>query len=290
MGPSYLQSIGVSGRDQVQKIGFPLITNLQHNASHDMSLGGSVKVIPEVGPFASADAGWLIPLLVLFAAYIVRGMCGFGSGLIAIPLLSLFLPLTLAVPLVVILDFLASAGQGVANRHAIAWREVGRLLPFGLLGVLLGLSAFHLVDPLILRRAMGAFVLFYAVYSLWSPEVTRAGAWWAVPAGLGGGSIGTLFGTGGPFYVTYLKARGLGKEAFRPTFATIFLLDASARIAGYVGTRIADVGLLRWLAFGVPVMMVAMYLGGHIHTRISPLAFGRAISLLLVFSGLSLLR
>lgn len=234
--------------------------------------------------------GWLVPLSVLFAAYVVRGMCGFGSGLIAIPLLSLFLPLTLAVPLVVILDFLASAGQGISNRHAIAWGEVGRLLPFGLMGVALGLSVFHLVDPLILRRAMGVFILLYAFYSLWSPQVGKARSWWAVPAGIGGGAIGTLFGTGGPFYVTYLKARGLGKEAFRPTFATLFLLDASARIAGYVGTRIAEVGLLQWLAIGVPVMMVAMYIGGHIHTRISAAAFGRAISVLLVLSGIALLR
>ncbi len=244
----------------------------------------------EVNELLVAGPGWVVPLLVLFCAYVVRGMCGFGSGLIAIPLLSLFLPLTLAVPLVVVLDFLASAGHGISNRHAIAWREVGRLLPFGLMGVALGLSVFHLVDPLVLRRAMGAFVLLYALYSLWSPQVGKASPWWAAPAGIGGGSIGTLFGTGGPFYVTYLKARGLSKEAFRPTFATLFLLDASARIAGYVGTRIAEVGLLQWLAAGVPLMMVAMYVGGHIHTRISAIAFGRAISALLVLSGIALLR
>lgn len=244
----------------------------------------------EIFPAVPNGSGLLVPLLVLFLAYVVRGMCGFGSGLIAIPLLSLFLPLTLTVPLVVILDFLASAGQGIANRQAIAWGEVGRLLPFGLVGVALGLSVFHLVDPLILRRAMGAFVLLYALYSLWSPRIGEASPWWAVPAGMGGGSIGTLFGTGGPFYVTYLKARGLSKEAFRPTFAILFLLDASARIAGYVGTGIVKVGLFQWLAVGVPAMMLAMYLGGHIHTRISAVVFGRAISVLLLLSGLALIR
>ncbi len=233
---------------------------------------------------------WVLPALILLAAYVVRGMCGFGSGLIAIPLLSLLMPLSLAVPLVVILDFLASAGHGIGNRRAIAWGEVLRLLPFGLLGVGIGLSAFHLVDPLWLKRSMGAFVLLYALYSLWAPQVGAASPWWALPAGIGGGTIGTLFGTGGPFYVTYLKARGLDKSAFRPTFATIFLLDASARITGYVTARIADTALLGWLALGVPVMLVAMYLGGRLHARVSPVTFNRAISVLLVFSGISLLR
>ncbi len=237
------------------------------------------------------SSDFLIPATaVLTLAYVVRGMCGFGSGLIAIPVLSLFLPLTLAVPLVVILDFLASAGQGISSRRSIVWREVLWLLPFGLVGVALGLSAFHLLDPLILKRAMGGFVLAYALWSLWAPDWHGVSRWWGVPAGLGGGAIGTLFGTGGPFYVTYLKARGLDKTAFRPTFATLFLLDASVRITGYVGTRIADTRLLQWLALGVPVMMLAMYIGGRIHAHTSPLVFNRAISLLLVISGLSLLR
>lgn len=235
------------------------------------------------------DYGLLLASGVLFVAYMVRGMVGFGSGLIAIPVLSLAMPLTVAVPLVVILDVLASGAQGVRNRQAIAWREVGLILPFGLVGVGLGLSVFHLVDPLVLRRAMGAFVIAYAVYSLWSPGVAQASRWWALPAGIGGGGIGTVFGTGGPFYVTYLKARGLHKTAFRPTFATLFLLDASARVAGYVGTGIIDVDLLQWLAMGVPVMIVAMYLGGHLHAQVGPSVFSRAISVLLVVSGISLM-
>src|SRR5262249_44502311 len=46
--------------------------------------------------------------LVLFLAYFVRGMAGFGSGLIAVPLLSLVSPVTAVVPLVVSLDYLGS--------------------------------------------------------------------------------------------------------------------------------------------------------------------------------------
>jgi hypothetical protein len=42
--------------------------------------------------------------LVLLLAYWVRGMAGFGSGLIAVPLLTLAWPVTVVVPLVVALD------------------------------------------------------------------------------------------------------------------------------------------------------------------------------------------
>ena len=40
--------------------------------------------------------------LILLLAYWVRGMTGFGSGLVAVPLLTLMWPVTVVVPVVVV--------------------------------------------------------------------------------------------------------------------------------------------------------------------------------------------
>lgn len=231
----------------------------------------------------------MLAVFVLFVAYLVRGICGFGSGLIAIPVLSLLLPIQMAVPLVVMLDFLASAGQGGANRKLIQLPEVGSLLPFALAGVGIGITLFQVLDATVLKVALGVFVICYALYSFWEPTVRPVSRFWAAPAGLAGGTIGTLFGTGGPFFVTYLKARGLDKSQFRATFAAVFLIDASFRISGYLGTGIVTVDLLRWLAMGMPIMVAGMYLGGRLHTNIPPRTFSIAISVLLLFSGVGLM-
>ncbi|HEX4994689.1 MAG TPA: hypothetical protein VFX87_06960 [Methylomirabilota bacterium] len=61
--------------------------------------------------------------LVVVLAYWVRGMAGFGSGLIAVPLLSLMWPVTLVVPIVVALDYLGSASQGIKSADQVAWGE-----------------------------------------------------------------------------------------------------------------------------------------------------------------------
>ena len=75
---------------------------------------------------------------VLFLAYLVRGIAGFGSGLIAVPLLSLFAPVTSVVPVVVALDYIGSLSQSVRNLGDIAWREQIALVPFMLVGILSG--------------------------------------------------------------------------------------------------------------------------------------------------------
>ena len=226
---------------------------------------------------------------IIFLAYLVRGICGFGSGLIAIPVLSLMFPLKVAVPLVVMLDYLASAGHGVSLRQSIQWKEIARLIVPALFGVSAGLLIFHKVDAELLTRFLGGFVFLYALYALWGPEMPRASSWWALPAAFSGGAVGTLFGTGGPFYVTYLKARQLDKTAFRATFACIFILDGAARVTGYVGTAAVDIQLLFLLAMSLPVMILGMYLGGKIHTNLSAEIFTRGISIMLLVSGASLM-
>ena len=226
---------------------------------------------------------------IILIAYLVRGICGFGSGLIAIPVLSLLLPLKVAVPLVVILDYLASAGQGASLRQSIQWDEVRRLIIPALIGVAAGLMIFHNVDADLLSRLLGGFVFLYAIYALWGPKMPKVSKWWAVPAAISGGTIGTLFGTGGPFYVTYLKARQLDANAFRATFACMFLLDGAARVTGYLSTAVINLQLLALLAMSLPVMILGMYLGGKIHTSLSAQTFTRGISILLLASGVSLM-
>ena len=231
-----------------------------------------------------------IAAVIICSAYLVRGIAGFGSGLIAIPLLALLMPLTVAVPLIVLLDYLASASHGIKHRESIQWKDLLPLLPFSVTGVLMALYLFRSVDAEVLRYGLGGFLLLFAVYSLFSfTPKAKPSLLWAVPGGTLGGFIGTLFGTGGPFYVLYLKIRGLDKTQFRATFATIFLLDGVGRIFGYALSGFFDLDLVKIIAVAIPLMAIGMYIGGHIHTNMSQQTFQRGISLLLVFSGLSLL-
>lgn len=232
----------------------------------------------------------LIAAVVIAGAYFVRGLAGFGSGLIAIPLLALMLPLSVAVPLVVLLDYLASSSHGIRHRELIHWRDLLPLLPFSLAGVVLALFLFKQIDAVLLGKALGAFIILFALYTLSSlAPRQQGGRLWAIPAGSLGGLIGTLFGTGGPFYVIYLKLRGLEKSDFRATFAMIFLLDGAGRLIGYLVSGFYDLDVMLLIAASVPIMMIGMYLGGHVHAEISQQTFQRTISLLLIGSGLALL-
>ena len=74
---------------------------------------------------------------VVFIAYVVFGMTGFGAAMVAVPILAQFMPLSVAVPLVVLFDLACGAGR--RNWRQVS-RELARLFPWMLLGIFLGVT------------------------------------------------------------------------------------------------------------------------------------------------------
>ena len=60
---------------------------------------------------------WSIMLLAIAAAYIVFGIAGFGTALVAGPVLIHFMPLATLIPLLVVLDFIAAFGNLLPARQ-----------------------------------------------------------------------------------------------------------------------------------------------------------------------------
>ncbi len=77
--------------------------------------------------------------MALAAAYAARGVAGFGSGVIATPLLTLVLPLSTTAPLITVIGFFVSLRQAVRDWPLIQWRSVAVFIPGSLVGVALGL-------------------------------------------------------------------------------------------------------------------------------------------------------
>lgn len=234
-------------------------------------------------------AQWAFVAAVLFAAYFVRGIAGFGSALVAVPLLALLLPLSLVVPVVILLDYLGSASHGIGNRRDIQWHELWPQLPFSLIGIVTALYLLSELEPGLLTTALGCFVIGYAVYSLLPLPELRASKLWAAPSGFLAGLVGSLFGTGGPFTVIYLTMRGLDKVAFRGTIATVFLIDGGMRLVGFTMSGFFGRETLLFALISLPVMAIGLYVGGHIHTSLSRQAFVRIVAAVLLGSGVALL-
>lgn len=228
---------------------------------------------------------------IFLAAYFIRGITGFGSGLLAVPLLALFLPLQFVVPLVLLLDFTASLVIGGLHFKRVQWNEIGILIPFSIVGVGLGTSLLVNLPQVPMLIALATFVLIFAVRSVLNIHGDKpASRAWAIPASLTGGTVGGLFGTGGPPYVIYLTHRIRDKGELRATLSALFFAEGLTRIASFL-----IVGLLMtaqvWGAYliALPLVLGALYLGGRAHVGLDPTQMTRLVGVLLLVSSVSLL-
>lgn len=229
--------------------------------------------------------------VTIAAAYTVFGLTGFGAAMVAVPILVQFMPLQAVVPMLLVLDLVATTLVGLRNWQSVSRAELMRLLPCMVVGVALGTTVLARVDSRWLLVALGVFVLAMTARA-WmaaSAQAAPAARGWSVPAGVVGGVFSALFGTGGPVYTMYLSRRLPQLDQFRSTIAAVILVSALMRLAAFVGSGLLQGEVLRSAAFAVPFSVLGLVAGGQLRKRISPDAVRRALLVFLAASGLSVL-
>lgn len=232
--------------------------------------------------------------VVMLLAYGLRGSTGFG-GAVGMPLLALVIPIKILVPVWTLLGFASSVAILGRDRRHVARRDFVAFVPWCLAGIAIGLYLFKTLDARTLARGLGALVLSYASYSLWTTLRPRALRHWlprvAGPiAGTLAGAVGTLFGTmGSVFFAMYLDSRVLTKDAFRATMSAMLLTLSTVRGIGYfaVGEFTRDAWLVFAAAF--PLMLAGIYIGDRIQVKIDEQTFKRLVCVTLFLCGIPLL-
>jgi uncharacterized protein len=232
-------------------------------------------------------ADMIMVICIVTSAYFIRGITGFGSGLISVPLLALSFPLTFAIPLILALDFTASIALGGINRKETQWGEIKFLLPAGLLGGAIGIYALLKLPPTPVLVALGIFTMFFGFRNVFglNPEgqVHRG---WAIPAGFAGGATGALFGVGSPPYVMYLSRRLQEKGQMRATFSWLIAVDGAARLIWFaIAGLLFDGKLLFAYAVCLIPMAFGLYTGNKVHLDMTSAGMLKAVGMLLVLSG-----
>jgi uncharacterized membrane protein YfcA len=232
-------------------------------------------------------ADMIMVICVVTSAYFIRGITGFGSGLISVPLLALSYPLTFAIPLILALDFTASIALGGINRKQTEWSEIKVLLPAGLIGGVIGIVALLKLPPTPVLVALGVFTMFFGFRNVFGLQpVGQIHKGWAIPAGFAGGATGALFGVGSPPYVMYLSRRLSDKSKMRATFSWLIAVDGAARLIWLaIAGLLFDHELLIAYAVCLLPMAFGLYTGNKVHLDITSDGMLKTVGTLLVISG-----
>ena len=233
---------------------------------------------------------WLLIEVGVIAAYLVFAIAGFGTALVAAPILIHFMPLSRIIPLLVMLDFLAAFSNLLPSRQLVVRGELLRLLPCMAIGCTLGVLFLLTLKSDMLLLLMGVFLIGYSLYSLAvKVRPTQLAAAWAIPMGTTGGLFGALFGSGGFLYAIYLNGRLTDKSQARATQSALISCSTVVRLSLFVVTGVyAQLSLWVLAVCLLPAMIVGSLIGRRMVMRMSRETFVRVVTWLVLISGIAL--
>ena len=218
---------------------------------------------------------------------------GFGAGFgsLAVPLMALAVTVPQAaailMPVLLVMDLLGMA----AFRNDVDRRLLRFLLPFGLLGIVIGALLFKLLDAKLVAGIVGGFtLLFLAQRLIFAPKANSPPPppWLGAVLTTTSGFTSFIAHAGGPPINAYVIPLKLKPVLFTGTMAFFFFFINLAKWLPYAWLGLLDTrNLLTSLAL-LPFAPIGVWVGVRIAHRIQPLLFYRLVYVGMLLTGIKL--
>lgn len=201
-----------------------------------------------------------------------------------VPLLLLVYDPATVIPVNAALAIFTTATIAFDARREVELKAIGLLLPFSLLGLVLGVEVLRAANPDHIRVAVGVVVVVSALLLFRGARLPGTGSRWG--DGVAGGTSGLLatsVGISGPPVILLLASRGLPKRAFRANLALYFVFTSFASLVALYLRGLVEPSHLLLAVVLVPATFAGKVAGTALLDRFSERAF-RSLTLALILA------
>jgi uncharacterized membrane protein YfcA len=227
---------------------------------------------------------------ILFLATVIRSALGFGEALVAVPLLALAIPVTVAAPVAVLVSITVAAVVVVRDWRLIQLRSAAWLIGATIFGAPLGLLLLAQAPEQTTKAVLGIVIVLVSGYFLIVPRrsaLTSDRFAWLF--GFAAGILGGAYGMNGPPLAIYGTLRGWTPDQFRATLQGYFLPASVAVMAGYWYIGLWTPAVTSYYLIALPWIAFAIVAGRWLGRRLDVKTFVVWVHAGLVVIGLILL-
>lgn len=229
--------------------------------------------------------------IVSLLAGFIQGLTGFGSVLLSLPLMALFLDMKTAVPLVALYATVLSLILLVQLREHWRWADIYPLFLGSIPGIPLGVVFLKQMDPFWVKLIIGAVLILYSLYGLlWKPAVLEMKKRWIYVFEFASGFLGGAIAAAGPPVIVYTSLQPWSKDRIKVTLQGFF--TASGIVVVFfqaLGGLVTGTVLVYFLA-AVPLLVVGTWAGSLLYGRVREEAYRKILFVFLAILGVMMLR
>jgi len=233
--------------------------------------------------------------LVTVPAVLLLGVSksGFGAGFgsLAVPMMALAVTVPQAaailMPVLLLMDLLGMA----AFRKDFDLKLLKFLVPFGMLGIVIGALLFKVLDPRVVAGIVGGFTLLFLAQRLLFPPRADSVAppkWVGAILTATSGFTSFIAHAGGPPINAYVLPMRLSPVRFTATMAFFFFVINLCKWIPYGWLGLLDLRNMSTSLVLLPVAPIGVWVGVKIARRINPVLFYRLVYLGMFLTGTKL--
>ena len=211
----------------------------------------------------------------------VKGLIGFGLPIIALSILSLFIPIEFALALIVFPIFATNfllAIQG-GNIKTVLIRFWPLILSLSI-GLFLSAQILVGIQAKTLYLLLGGIILLLLIIDALKGRVAIPAKWErtiSLPVGLISGIIGGISTSYAPPIVLFLTALNLPKELFISVLGTILCSGSFALVIAFGSVSILNADNILWSILAIIPCVLGLWIGGKLRDKIPQKIFYRII-------------
>ncbi|MDX2423561.1 MAG: sulfite exporter TauE/SafE family protein [Amphritea sp.] len=245
-----------------------------------------MEYITESLRLALNSGGLSYIFLILFLALLLRAAIGFGDGLLAVPLLTVFIELREAVPLILLLSTTISFFTLWKDRHALQLGSLKRTSFSAILGIPLGVLLLSFGNEDIAKGLLGFLLITIAAWQLLpSSNFRLKGDGWSYLFGGLAGMLGSAYALRGIVFSIYGNLRGWGASEFKSTISGFYIISGVLIPITYIAAGLITQRLLGLYLLLLPAAILASIIGQRLTSKFDGAAFQRIIWLFLLLFG-----
>ena len=229
---------------------------------------------------------YLFVCLIAFFAGFTQGLSGFGSVLLSLPLLAIFLNIKVVIPLAALFGLTMTIILIIQLWRHLEWKKIYPLVISALPGVPVGVLFLKKMDKEVIQLTLGIILIGYSIYSLVFKFSRRElkGAW-AYLFGFLGGCLGGALSASGPPVIIYTSSQTWGKNEIKATLQGFFLFSSLIIVFFQIINGLTTMTVLGLYAVALPALILGTFTGSLLYGRIKDEDYKKVILILLAFLG-----
>jgi uncharacterized membrane protein YfcA len=224
----------------------------------------------------------------IFVAGLTSGLTGFGFALVTVPLLVIFMPPKLAVPVVLLLGNVTKL-MILTETHG--WLDFKRFWPLIVAGVAatpIGTYVLSILDAQTMKTAIGVIIVLAALAMLAGfQRPVRSEKLSLVPVGLASGLLQGSTAMGGPPTVLFFANQGADKQICRANFTLFFLAMSLVAIPAQLAAGLLTKQVLVYALWFVPALLAGTLAGMRLARIVSEAGFRKVTLIVVILTGIS---